>query len=114
MNILKKLGWPYWVVGIVMGLLIPALMQVIDVSAVVRFGGLLLVINSGIAITIGRVVARRKQPRWWLFIWPVLYVLGAYLFLPQYTQYFALVYLCLSYVTAGLSTIPNIQSETKN
>lgn len=97
-----------------MGLLIPALANVIDVSAVVRFGGLLLVINGGIAITIGRLIAKRRQPSWWLLIWPALYLVGAYLSLPQYTWYFALVYLCLSYLTAGLSATPKIQSETKN
>lgn len=114
MEILKKLGWPYWCVGLVMGVMVPLLANAIDVSAVVRFGGLLLVINGGIAITIGRLMARRQQPLWWLLIWPGLYLVGATLFLPQYTQYFALVYLCLSYLTVGLSTMPKRQTESKN
>ncbi|MDT7014555.1 hypothetical protein [Levilactobacillus namurensis] len=113
MDHLKKLGWPYWVVGICLGLVVPAVAQLLAVSAVIRFGILLLVINGGAAIAVGRVIARRQQPKWWVLIFPVCYWLGAYAFLPRYTQYFALVYLCLSYLTAGLSTMVTTQ-ETKN
>lgn len=103
MAVLNKLGWRYWLIGIVMGLLLPAVATWLNISPVMRFGGLLLLVNGGLAIWLGRLIYRHTQPGWWLLIWPVVYLLGAYWFLPQYTLYFAVVYLCLSYLGYGLT-----------
>lgn len=114
MNLFKKIGWPYWVVGIAMGVVVPLLMKALGLSAVLRFGGLLILVNGGIAIATGRLIVRKQQPRWWLLIWPVWFLVGAMLAWPQYTWAFAVVYLCVAYLTAGLSTPETGQSEIKN
>ncbi|KRL97605.1 hypothetical protein FD28_GL001691 [Levilactobacillus hammesii DSM 16381] len=86
-----------------MGIVVPAVVAWIGIGPVWRFGGLLAIVNGGLAVALGRAMYRRTQPEWWLLIWPLVYWLGAYLFLPQYTWYFAIVYLCLSYLGYGLT-----------
>ncbi|WP_125681167.1 hypothetical protein [Levilactobacillus yonginensis] len=103
MAFLERIGWRYWVVALIMGLGLPALAMGIGLSPVWRFGGLLVIINGCLAIVLGRDIYRRTQPGWWLLIWPVIYLLGAVWFLPKYTRYFAIVYLCLSYLAYGLT-----------
>lgn len=77
--------------------------SLIGLSPVWRFGGLLLLINGGLAIGLGRRIYQHAQPGWWLLIWPLTYLVGAIGWLPQYTWYLAIVYLCLSYVSYGLA-----------
>ncbi|KRN02610.1 hypothetical protein FD13_GL001834 [Levilactobacillus senmaizukei DSM 21775 = NBRC 103853] len=103
MAFLEKIGWRYWVIGIIMGIALPGLATLVGISPVWRFGGLLVIINGCLAIAIGRAIYRRTQPGWWLLIWPIIYLLGALWFLPRYTRYFAIVYLCVSYLAYGLT-----------
>lgn len=64
----------------------------------------LIVTNQwGLAIGLGRRIYQHAQPGWWLLIWPLTYLVGAIGWLPQYTWYLAIVYLCLSYVSYGLA-----------
>ncbi|WP_125545658.1 hypothetical protein [Levilactobacillus lindianensis] len=103
MAVLERIGWRYWLVSLGMGLVVPALATWIGISPVWRFGGLLIVINGLLAVMLGRWIFRRSQPGWWVIVWPVVYLIGSMLFLPQYTRYFAIVYLCLSYLGYGLT-----------
>ncbi|CAJ1227615.1 hypothetical protein LZY01_01800 [Levilactobacillus zymae] len=115
MAFLEKMGWRYWLTGLIMGIVLPALATLLNISTVMRFGGLLLVINGGVAIAVGRLVALKARPMWLLLVLPALYLVGAYGFLPAYTRYFALVYLCVSYLAYGLTaTTQTTQSESKN
>ncbi|WP_125579898.1 hypothetical protein [Levilactobacillus cerevisiae] len=107
MAFLERIGWRYWVVAIVMGLALPALATVVGISAVMRFGLLLIIINGCLAIVLGRLIYRKAQPGWWLLIWPLIYLAGSLWFLPQYTYYFAIVYLCVSYLAYGLAQAKN-------
>ena len=103
MAFLERIGWRYWLVAIVMGLALPALATGIGISPVMRFGGLLVIINGCLAIILGRLIYRKTQPGWWLLIWPLIYLAGSLWFLPRYTRYFAIVYLCISYLAYGLT-----------
>ncbi|WP_395430325.1 hypothetical protein [Levilactobacillus parabrevis] len=103
MAFLERVGWRYWAVGLVMGMIVPAVLSWLGVSPVWRFAGLLVIVNGGLAVALGRRIYRRTQPGWWLIIWPLVYLLGSYLFLPQYTWSFAVVYLCLAYLGYGLT-----------
>lgn len=99
----EKIGWRYWVLAVVVGIGLPVGSTLIGLSPVWRFGGLLLLINGGLAIGLGRRIYQHAQPGWWLLIWPLTYFVGAIGWLPQYTWYLAIVYLCLSYVSYGLA-----------
>ncbi|MFC6288669.1 hypothetical protein [Levilactobacillus angrenensis] len=111
MAFLEKIGWRYWVLAIIMGVGLPALATLVSVGPVWRFGLWLVLINGCLAIGVGRVIARKLQPGWWLLIWPVIYCVGAWWFLPRYTRYFAIVYVCLSYLAYGL-TQAKIESKS--
>ena len=112
MAFLEKMGWRYWAVGLIVGVGFPALAAWLQVSPVWRFGGLLLVINGSLALIMGRMIAQRQRSAWLLLSLPVGYLIGAYVFLPHYTQSFSLVYLCLSYLAYGLTVAA--QTESKN
>ncbi|KIR09354.1 hypothetical protein RA16_03520 [Levilactobacillus brevis] len=99
----EKIGWRYWVLAVIVGIGLPIVSTLIGLSPVWRFGGLLLLINGGLAIGLGRRIYQHAQPGWWLLIWPLTYLVGAIGWLPQYTWYLAIVYLCLSYVSYGLA-----------
>ena len=99
----EKIGWRYWVLAVIVGIGLPIVSTLIGLSPVWRFGGLLLLINGGLAIGLGRRIYQHAQPGWWLLIWPLTYFVGAIGWLPQYTWYLAIVYLCLSYVSYGLA-----------
>lgn len=108
MAFFERIGWRYWIISVIMGIAVPALVAWIGIDPVLRFGGLLALVNGCLAIGLGRMIYRRSHPGWWLLIWPVVYLIGAYLFLPQYTIYFAVVYLCLSYLSYGLTQTKKI------
>ncbi|AWP46696.1 hypothetical protein DIS17_11060 [Levilactobacillus brevis] len=99
----EKIGWRYWMLAVIVGIGLPIVSTLIGLSPVWRFGGLLLLINGGLAIGLGRRIYQHAQPGWWLLIWPLTYLVGAIGWLPQYTWYLAIVYLCLSYVSYGLA-----------
>lgn len=99
----EKIGWRYWVLAVIVGIGLPIVSTLIGLSPVWRFGGLLLLINGGLAIGLGRRIYQHAHPGWWLLIWPLTYLVGAIGWLPQYTWYLAIVYLCLSYVSYGLA-----------
>lgn len=111
MAFFKKMGWRYWIVGLVVGVVFPALAAWIQLSPVWRFGGLLVVINGSLALVLGRLIAKRQRSAWLLFSLPVGYLIGAYAFLPHYTQYFSLVYLCVSYLAYGLTVAAQAESK---
>ncbi|MGJ3846910.1 hypothetical protein ACLOCF_03410 [Levilactobacillus brevis] len=50
----EKIGWRYWVLAVIVGIGLPIGSTLIGLSPVWRFGGLLLLINGGLAIGLGR------------------------------------------------------------
>ena len=71
------------------------------ISRVLMVGGLLLIINSGLSIWLGKRLVTRKSGM--LFWFPGAYLLGAYQFAPRYMWPFALVYLGISYLAWSMS-----------
>lgn len=63
----------------------------------------LILVNGGYSIYQGVKTANAKLGRWRLFVFPIIYVIGVYLFLPRYTYYFGLVYLCVSYLSYAMT-----------
>ncbi len=64
---------------------------------------LLILINGGYAIYSGIRITKQRLGWWKLFVFPVCYLIGAYLYLPKYTYYFALVYLGVAYLSYSMT-----------
>lgn len=103
MTILKRIGWPYWAVSIVLGVVLPIILHSISIGGMWRSGMIYGLGYSIIAGLLGYFVKHRGERWWLLFTLPVLFSLGIYLSGPKYALYFAPVYLCISYLAYGLS-----------
>jgi hypothetical protein len=92
----------YGLISLLLAFILPYLSRTIGISHVVRIIWLFIVINMITAVTIGYLVARKRQPVWLILIFPVLFTLGVYVFYGHYAYWFAPIYLCLSYLSYGL------------
>ncbi|ANZ61897.1 hypothetical protein AYR62_05140 [Secundilactobacillus paracollinoides] len=101
---LKRIGWPYWVISLILGVIIPYILErMISFGAMVHLGiifGILYTICAGV---MGWAVKRRGQSVWFIWILPVIYAVGLYFVGPLHATYFAPVYLCVAYLAYGLS-----------
>lgn len=62
----------------------------------------LILINGGFSVWTGYRIFK-KQGHWTeLFIFPVLYLVTAYFFMPKYTYYFGPAYLAIAYLSWSL------------
>lgn len=88
-----------WELGVVFGMLVPVLTDQLSfltrVHWVVWF---LLVVNGIYSIWIGNRVAKRQLSVLNLLVFPVLFLLAAYFFMPHFTYYFAPAYWAVSYL----------------
>lgn len=88
-----------WGLGVVLGMLVPVLTDQLSfltrVHWVVWF---LLVVNGIYSIWGGNRVAKRQLSVLNLLVFPVLFLLAAYFFMPHFTYYFAPAYWAVSYL----------------
>ena len=59
----------------------------------------LILINGIFSIWSGYWIYKHQRKWGELFIFPILYLITAYFFMPRYTYYFALAYLALAYLS---------------
>lgn len=91
-----------WAIGL--GIIMTALAEYAPfVHRVTDVIVLLILVNGGYAIYSGIRITKRQLGAWKLLIFPLCYLLGAYWFLPKYTYYFALVYLCVAYLSYSMT-----------
>ncbi|PWG00753.1 hypothetical protein [Levilactobacillus bambusae] len=102
-EIINRIGWPYWLVGVGLGIVVPWVLVTAGMAPWLIFCLLLSIVNTMTSIIIGRVIQRRNGSWAWMLIWPLCFAIGAELFLKPYMIVFAIVYLCLSYMSYGLS-----------
>lgn len=88
-----------WGLGVVFGILIPLLTNRLPITLVHWVAWFLLVVNGLYSIWIGGYVARRHLKVLSLLVFPVLFLLTAYFFMPHYTYYFAPAYWAVSYLS---------------
>lgn len=108
MDWLKKVGTKtnitVWGWSIFFGVILPLLS---DKNHLVRrvwmVGFVLLLVNMLFSIWLGRYL-EKKDLKWGnLFIFPLLYLIISYEFMPKYTVYFALFYLGVVYLSWSIS-----------
>ncbi|HJA23380.1 MAG TPA: hypothetical protein H9958_04055 [Candidatus Limosilactobacillus intestinavium] len=96
-------NWHIWAGSIVLGIVLTALCAKLPfVSRVTMMWLDLIVINGVFCLWLGKHINSKSKP-WELFIFPVIYLIGGYLFTPRYMWYFALIYLGISYLTWSMS-----------
>ena len=89
-----------WILGIVFGMLVPVLTDRIPMLTRVHWVvWFLLIVNGIYSVWSGVHVARRQQRVFNLLIFPLLFLLAAYFFMPHYTYYFAPAYWAVSYLS---------------
>lgn len=99
----EKIDWKLWIISIVMGLIVtPAAVKLPFISRIILMSVFLVIINGGLSIWIGNYLSNNRRG-WSLFIFPVVYLVGAYFFAPHYTWYFAIIYLGVSYLSWSLT-----------
>lgn len=103
MTVIKRIGWPYWVLSIILGIAVPVLLDNVSIGGLWRSGVIYGLIYAVVAGLIGHFVKRRGDGWWLIFLLPVLFALGIQLSGPKYALYFVPVYLCISYLAYGLS-----------
>ncbi|KRM12074.1 hypothetical protein ABTQ33_07225 [Paucilactobacillus suebicus] len=95
----KLFGWSV-LVGIVLTAIGAYLPFVHRVTSVVL---LMIIVNGGYSIYTGIRIAKKDLNWWELFLFPICYIIGAYIYLPHYTFYFTLVYLGIAYLSYSMS-----------
>lgn len=92
-----------WVLSILVGFGLTWLVNVLPfIDKVARFVIFYLVIYGAFAIWTG--LALTKEPRCWrAFIFPVCFLVAAYLFGPRYSLYFAPAYLAIAYLAWSMA-----------
>ena len=98
MNFMKKawehLDKPLWLASILIGIVLTLV-----VTRVVMVEIVLILINGIFSIWSGYWIYKHQRKWGELFIFPILYLITAYFFMPRYTYYFALAYLALAYLS---------------
>lgn len=95
----QKINWKLLIIELLIGVVVTALFAKLPfISRVTMMWLDLIVINGGFAIWLGQHLS--DHPRaWQLIIFPVVYLVGGYFFIPRYMWYFALIYLGVSYLS---------------
>lgn len=108
MNAIKKiwnqLDYQLWGLSILFGMLLPLFADKIHLIHRTWMVGLfLLIINTLFAVWLGHYLQSRNARWWTLFVFPVLFLIIAFAFLPHYTWYFALFYLGVTYLSWSMN-----------
>lgn len=89
--------------GAVFSFIIPIIGTTLDLNDIMKLGFILLGTNVVYAIILG-LYAGAKGSSWLvLLIFPLLYLIGYRYFFDSYALYFTLVYLCLTYLSYGIT-----------
>ncbi|BAP85720.1 hypothetical protein LOOC260_111810 [Paucilactobacillus hokkaidonensis JCM 18461] len=103
-KLVKQLDWPLLCWSIGLGII---LSYIIEFAPFIHRASsvfvVLILVNGAYSIYQGIKTANAKLGRWRLFVFPICYLIGAYLVLPKYTYYFGLVYLCVSYLSYAMT-----------
>ncbi|MBB1062794.1 hypothetical protein [Limosilactobacillus fastidiosus] len=109
MDWLKKVESKTWVVvwgwSIFFGIILPLFSDKIYLIHRVWMVGLFLFfINMLFSIWIGQYIEKHNLKWWNMLIFPILYFIISYLFMPRYTIYFALFYLGVTYLAWSINS----------
>lgn len=105
-----KTGIVMWGWSILFGIILPLLSDkghLIHRTWMVGF--VLFFVNMLFSVWLGQYIEKNRLKWWNLLVFPLLYLITSYLFMPKYTIYFALFYLGITYLSWSISA----QSQKK-
>lgn len=96
----ERLDKTLWLASILIGIVLTLVVDKLPfVTRVVMVEIVLILINGIFSIWSGYWIYKHQRKWGELFIFPILYLITAYFFMPRYTYYFALAYLALAYLS---------------
>lgn len=95
--------WRYVLFAFLIGIVLPIVLKLCHTPSVMIVLWLLIVFNSLASYTFGNLIKSNGLHFMFLFLFPVLYLIGAIIILPHYANYFAIVYFCIEILSYNLS-----------
>ena len=102
---IRRLNFDKWLwgLGVVFGMLVPVLTHKLPFLPRVQWVEIVLLLINGIySIWLGRYLARKEMSTWLLLVFPGLFLIAAYFFLPRYTYFLAPAYWAISYLACAM------------
>lgn len=94
-----------WGAGIIFGVILPLFSDKAHlIHRVWMVGFFLFLVNMLFSVWLGQYIKKNSLKWWNLFVFPVLYLIISFLFMPKYTIYFALFYLGVTYLAWSISS----------
>lgn len=91
-----------WGGGILFGVLVPVLaLKLLPFTKAMWVGWVLVVINCCYCVWLGSYLYHHAARWWTLFVFPILFLAAAYVWMPKYTYYFAAAYLAITYLSCS-------------
>lgn len=102
MNWIKRVDIYLWGGALLFGVVLPVWSIRLPITHAMWVGLILVILNGIFSVWLGGHLFRRSARWWTLLIFPVIFLLAAYLWLPRYTYYFAFAYLAIVYLSCSL------------
>lgn len=94
--------WRYWIFSILIGVLLPFILKICRTPSVFIDMWFLIVLNIAVSFVVGNLI-KTSQLKWFmLFVFPLTFLVGAFLLLPRYSYYFALIYFCIEFLSYSM------------
>ena len=95
--------WRYIFFAFIIGIALPIILKLCKTPSFMIVLCLLIVINIFSSYAFGNLIKSNKLHFMFLFVFPLLYLVGAFIILPHYSYYFAIVYICVEILSYNLS-----------
>ncbi|MCT1176734.1 hypothetical protein [Pediococcus pentosaceus] len=98
-----SIHWRYILFAFLIGIVLPIILKLCHTPSVMIVLWLLIVFNVLASYTFGNLIKSNGLHFIFLFVFPILYLMGAFIILPHYSYYFTIVYLCVELLSYNLS-----------
>lgn len=95
--------WRYWLVALLIGLCLPVVLELCHTPSAMVDLWYMIVLNSLTSFAFGNLIKSNKLPWYLLFVFPLAFLVGAWIILPHYSYYFAIIYLCIEFLSYNLT-----------
>lgn len=95
--------WRYVLFAFLIGVVLPIILKLCHTPSVMIVLWLLIVFNVLASYAFGNLIKSNGLSFLFLFVFPVLFLIGAIIILPRYSYYFTIVYFCIELLSYNLS-----------
>ena len=93
----------YLVIAALFAFVIPIIFVTLQIDDTIKIGCILFGINVVYSVILGLYAGKQKHFWVFLLIFPLVYFIAYRYFFDGYARYFTLVYLCLTYLSYGVT-----------